>query len=381
MTPSPVPLHQGLGESYVSSEIGGTVNGIVACIIATALVVASLACGLVPVGQSDPAVAPTLSNVATPTPSPAIPTATSSSSPTPAPTATPAPTPVPTPTPVEGPGYGGHFLDPEENVVYVYLVNPSPEAVREVTITHLAPLVYKGTKKIREVRPLQAKYTLRQLHRWYDQLRDAGIWGITGMTTSDVDEGINRLEYGIDCERNRDRVRQQIDDLLTRENVPLEAVVVEVKGRPITSGPFPFECAPPEVVDPGTGVSSPGFGGLFWDSNYPYRTLSVYMLEPSQQKAEDLALQVVGRESLDRVSTVRALKAQYTWEQLLEWYELVRVAGLDVPGADLIAAFMEDRNRLVVEIDQERNPDVETEVEDVLKKLGIPLDAVVMLEW
>ena len=357
-------------------------NGTLACIVATVLVVASLSCGLAPVGQSDPTVAPTLSNVSSPAPSTTSPTATPASSPSPTTTAPPAPTPFPTPTPVEGPGYGGHFLDPEENVVYVYLVNPSPEAVREVTITHLAPLVYKGTKRIREVRPLQAKYTLRQLHRWYDQLRDAGIWGIAGLTTSDVDEGINRLEYGIDCERNRDRVRQQIDDLLTRENVPIEAVVVEVKGRPTTSGPFPFECAPPEVVDPGTGVSSPGFGGLFWDSKHPSnRTLSVYMLEPSQQKAEELALQVVGRESLKRVSTVRALRAQYTWEQLLEWYELVRAAGLDVPGADLIPDFMQDRNRLVVEIDRDRNPDVEAEVEDVLKKLGIPLDAVVMLEW
>lgn len=244
-------------------------NGIVACIVATALVVASLACRLAPVGQSGPTFPP------------ASPTATPAHSP--APTAnTASPTPVPTPTPVEGPGYGGHFLDPGDNsIVYVYLVNPSPGAVEELVRTRF-PNLFKGL----DVRPLQGQYTWEQLQRWYDQLRDACIWDITGLTSSDVDERINRLEYGIDCERNRDRVRQQIDNLLTRENVPIEAVEVEVKGRPITSGPFPLDCAPPEVVDPLTGVSSPGFRGLSWDSKYPYRTLIAYMLEPSQQKAE-----------------------------------------------------------------------------------------------
>ena len=67
--------------------------------------------------------------------------------------------------------------------MYVYLVNPSPEAVRDVTSTYLAPVVYEGIRKIREVRPLQANYTFRQLQRFYDRLRDSGVWDIPELTS------------------------------------------------------------------------------------------------------------------------------------------------------------------------------------------------------
>ena len=265
---------------------------------------------------------------------PIAPTATPDSSPTPDTTATPAPTPIPTATPVEGPGYGGHFLDPEDDsIVYVYLVNPSPEAVRDVTSTYLAPVVYEGIRKIREVRHLPANYTFRQLQRFYDRLRDSGVWDIPELTMSDVDEGINQIEYGIDCEHNRDRVQQQIHDLLSRENIPVDAVRVTVQGRArFPESPARFECAPPEVIDPVTGVSSPGFGGLFRSSG----TLNVYMLEPSQRGAESLALAVVGRDILEHrhrgPSEIRAVQGQYIWKQLLEWYETITGSGIAIQG-------------------------------------------------
>ena len=291
------------------------------------------------------------------------------------------PTPIPTPTPVEGPGYGGHFIDPDEDVVYVYLVNPSPETVEAVTITHLGPAVYRGMTKIREVRPLQANYTLRQFERFQHQLFNAGIWDIPELTTSDVDEGNNKLEYGINCEHNRDRVQLEILDLLSRENIPADVVLVTVKGELQTWGPTEYECAAREVIDPGRGVSTPGFGGLFWEQGATGSwTLNVYMIEPSQQGAEDLALRVVGRERVERVSRVRAVQGNYTWEQLLEWYRLIRADGLDIAGADLIPDFMEENNRLMVEIAPDRNPGVEAEVEDALGLIGVPTEAVILRE-
>ena len=350
-------------------------------IVTLILLIAALACGLTPSQESSSSQTLTASTLSTPTPAPVSPTSTPVPSPTPAPSATPVPTPVPTSTPVEGPGYGGHFIDPVDNVVYVYLVNPSPEAVEEVTITHLSPAVYRGMTKIREVRSLQANYTLRQLERFYDQVFSAGIWSIPEVTMTGVNEGTNNLQYGIDCEHNRDRVRQEIHDLLSRENIPLDAVRVKVQGRVQFGGPNKYECAPPEVIDPSTGVSSPGFGGLVWEQGATGSwTLNVHMMEPSQQKAEDLALQVVGRESLERVSRVHAIQGKYTWEQLLEWYRLIQSDGLDIAGADLIPDFMEDRNRLIIAIHRDRNSEVEAEVVNALKRLGVPTEAVLMEE-
>ena len=153
-------------------------------VVTLSMLVGAIACGLTSSHETSSPQTPAPSLVSTPTSPPVPPTPTPG--PTPAPSATPVPTPFPTPTPVEGPGYGGHFIDPVEDVVYVYLVNPSPEAVDEVTITHLAPAVYRGMTKIRKVRALQANYTLRQLERFYDQLFSAGIWDISELTMSDV---------------------------------------------------------------------------------------------------------------------------------------------------------------------------------------------------
>ena len=345
------------------------------------LLVASLACGLTQRGESNSPVTPPSTPALAPESTPVSPAATPAPSPTPEPTPTPAPTPAPTATPVEGPGYGGHFRDPVDDVVYVYLVNPSPEAVRSVTSTHLAPMVYEGMKKIREVRPLQGQYTWRQLLIWDDQLREAGVWDVTGWSTSDVDEGINRIEIGVACESDRERGEREVRAAALRANVPVEAVVVAVQARPTMYGPYQFECAPPESIDPVTGVSTPGFGGMFSEPGTSgSRTLNVYMLEPSQQKAEELAFQIVGQESLDRVSNVRALQGRYTWEQLLEWYRLIDSTGLGVTGAHLTADYMNDRNRLIIEIDTEWNPHVEAEVEDILKQLGIPQESVHLVE-
>ena len=350
-------------------------------VVILTLLIAAIACGLTSSHETSSPRTPTVPTVFTPASAPVSPTSTPVPSPTPSPSSTPIPTPVPTPTPVEGPGYGGHFIDPVDNVVYVYLVNPCPEAVRQITITHLAPLVYEGTRKIREVRALQADYTLRQLERWQYHLHNSGIWDIPELTTSDVDEGKNKLEYSINCEHNRDRVQQEILDLLSRENIPADAVLVTVWGELQMWGPTEYECAPPELIDPSTGLSSPGFGGLFWEQGATGSwTLNVYMLEPSQQEAEDLALQVVGRERLERVSRVRAVQGKYTWELLLEWYRLIRTDGLDIHGANLIPDFMEENNRLIVEVDQNRNPGVEAEVEVALKRLGVPTGAVLLEE-
>ena len=282
---------------------------------------------------------------------------------------------------MECPGYGGHFIDPVDNVVYVYLVNPSPEAVEEVTITHLGPVVYRGINKIREVRPLQASYTLRQLERFTYQLRDSGIWDIPELTTYGISEEKNKLLYNIDCEHNRDRVQRQIHDLLSQENIPFDAVRIQVQGRVQFGGTSRFECAPPEVIDPSTGLSSPGFGGLFWEQGATGSwTLNVFMMEPSQQGAEVLALQVVGRESVERVSRVHAVQAKYTWEQLLDWYRFIKSDGLDILGAYLVPDFMEEKNRLIVEIDPDRNPRVEAEIVNALKRLGVPAEAVLLEE-
>ena len=332
-----------------------------------------LACGTTQSNQSVSTAAPLSTSAPSPTAIPGPPTA------TPMPTVTPTP-PPPTPTPVEGPGYGGYYIAPEDDsVVYIFLVNPSQEAAEKVAQTHISSLVYKGIRKVREVRPVQANYTFRQLQRWYDHLLGSGIWDIPELTMSDVSERINRIEYGIDCERDRDRVERQIREILTRENVPQNAVKVSVEARAMS--PL-FECAPPEVFDPATGLSVPGFGGLFFDRDS--RTVTVYILEPFQQRAEELAFEVAGQETLERYPNVRVLQGQYTWEQLQGWHDEINNGSQDLiahrlPGGAWLSVYPdESENRLRVESNRERNPEAEAEVWDFLERFGVPREAVIL---
>lgn len=261
-------------------------------------------------------------------------------------------------------------------------MTPTDQRITTVAQNHFSSLVYEGVKKVREARPVQANYTFRHLQRWYDQIRGSGIGAIPEMTISDVNERINHIEHGIECERNRDRLERQIRDILSRENVPQDAVKVTVSPRDFfPEYPDDFECASPETVDPATGISSPGFGGLFVD--FDARATNVYMLDPSQEKAEELALAIIGGDDLKEYPDVHAIQGQYTWEQLVEWwYRIIDDSNPNILGASFgPGSFHADpsRNRLVVEVNRERNADVETDVGDFLNQIGVPREAVVFL--
>ena len=192
---------------------------------------------------------------------------------------------------------------------------------------------------------------------------------------------LNRIEVGIDCEANRDSVNHRLPILLSGSGIPTKAIKVTVYPREFfPEYPDDFECAAPEVVDPVTGISSPGFGGLFID--FDTDATNVYILEPSQGKAEELALVIIGDDVLKKYPDVRAIQGQYTWEQLVEWWYRIIDDPTKIQGASFgPGGFHADPsgNRLVVEVRHERNPDVEMDIEDFLKRIGVPREAVVFL--
>lgn len=172
---------------------------------------------------------------------------------------------------------------------------------------------------------------------------------------------LNRIEVGIDCEANRDSVNHRLPILLSGSGIPTKAIKVTVYPREFfPEYPDDFECAAPEVVDPVTGISSPGFGGLFID--FDTDATNVYILEPSQGKAEELALVIIGDDVLKKYPVID---------------DPTKIQGASFgPGG-----FHADPsgNRLVVEVRHERNPDVEMDIEDFLKRIGVPREAVVFL--
>ena len=186
---------------------------------------------------------------------------------------------------------------------------------------------------------------------------------------------LNRIEIGINCEGNIDSVRRELQRRLTVLGVPLDAVAYTRRPGPTEPWmPAEFECIPPEVVDPATGFSTPGFGGLYFDSGIAY----VYLLEPSQEKAEELVLKQIGSESFERIQEVQALEGLYTWEQLSEWFILIRDDIWKIPGANNVTVSAL-KNRLTIEVRKEDEDNAKREIEAVLSRSGVPYEAVVLL--
>ena len=128
----------------------------------------------------------------------------------------------------------------------------------------------------------------------------------------------DRFVIWVRCERDRQKLEQVLEERLPILDIPSDAVVVELS-TPFTvilrcTPPPRYYCVPPEVVDPITGVSTPGFGGLHFESDIA----TIHLMEPSQELGERLVWDELGRDRFDALREVRVLKADYTWEQLME---------------------------------------------------------------
>lgn len=130
-----------------------------------------------------------------------------------------------------GAGYGGLFLDREDNsIVYVYLLNPSQKAAESAAFSALGQ---RRFERIREVRALQGQYTITQLNEWDQRmLQDARIWVISEITISGVSEGRNRISIGVNSNEDVEKVQMAVETVLADLGIPREAVVIRVVPRP-----------------------------------------------------------------------------------------------------------------------------------------------------
>ena len=178
----------------------------------------------------------------TPTPAP-IPTATGTSAVTPAPSVTsPAPSPTVAPTPVDlaarraiedvirdpmariadrVPGFGGAFRDSGRNIVYIYLQDASMlEEAKRVLTEEFGADFLEGN----EVEVLEGEYSMAHLAAWYRDLRNV-IFEDPGIVFTDLDERRNRIAIRMYPRRG---VREKMQVIIASQDVPLEAVAIDV---------------------------------------------------------------------------------------------------------------------------------------------------------
>ncbi|MFQ5878980.1 MAG: BsuPI-related putative proteinase inhibitor [Dehalococcoidia bacterium] len=120
------------------------------------------------------------------------------------------------------PGFGGMFVDPAENVLYVYLLDLSKkdEAVAAISRVFGPDRIPSGGVKV-----LQAQYTIAQLSRWYEPM--SKLLTIPGITGTDLAEHKNRLKVGVEDIQLKGQVESELDRL----GIPREVVLIEDDGR------------------------------------------------------------------------------------------------------------------------------------------------------
>ena len=105
----------------------------------------------------------------------------------------------------------------------------------------------------------------------------------------------------------------------------------------------------------------------------------VYLLEPSQEVAEELVIEELGRKTFESLQGVRAVQGTYTWAQLLEWYESIEDDIYKDSAAGMVTVDP-GKNRLTIWVRQEYVDDAEREIiKAVLSRHGVPCEAVVLL--
>ena len=150
----------------------------------------------------------------------------------------------------EVPGFGGMYLDPDDrNVLKVFLLDPAnaDEAgrVRQAIVDEFPDVVPSGGISL-----VKGDYSVTQLSGWYDDLRRAVAQSEEirqGLVFTDLQEGSNRLDVGVD----REALVSKVKAVAVEAGVPAGALRVFFEER------FEFWGGPE-----GDGVSSLDVGEI-----------------------------------------------------------------------------------------------------------------------
>jgi hypothetical protein len=163
------------------------------------------------------------------------------------------------------PGFGGYFLD-GSGVPSVYLLDASERPAAEQALAgFLADRGFTAS----DLRVLQGQYEYVQLDQWYRQVR-GGVFSVAGIVLGDVDEGSNRLRFGVGDVGAVTGVRS----VLALAGIPISAALVQQRApfrtvatlrdrvRPIIGGlQINFFLTPPGI-HPGSFICTLGFNAV-----------------------------------------------------------------------------------------------------------------------
>ena len=151
------------------------------------------------------------------------------------------------------PEFGGMYLSEDNSILYVYLTDGVQDGLRHKAVKEAIEQVFKsGLTTGRTLRIVPAQYTMSQLYGWYRQMMFAAFANSTVVVMTDLDEGQNRLEIGVESLN----VVPDLERMLANLSIPREAVVISERERPISASHTLRDRATGGVIEGGYQISS-----------------------------------------------------------------------------------------------------------------------------
>ena len=146
------------------------------------------------------------------------------------------------------------FLSEDNTVLYVY-VTGNPQVLSTDVVKRAIDDVLKASPtQRRELRLIPATYSLIQLHKWYNDMQDV-VFANSHVVLTDLDEGQNRIEIGVDDLDAEQALRAAVTSL----GIPDKALVISLRERPIPASHDLQDRASGNTMEGGYQVT--GFGG------------------------------------------------------------------------------------------------------------------------
>lgn len=121
------------------------------------------------------------------------------------------------------PGFGGMFINGSGQFT-IYLTHPAKQKAKAKEVLLHSGLITEAlsntSASVANMKIKKGQYTFLQLYNW-TRMKENDIMGMDGVYSSDIDESINKISYGVKNKAVRNRVIKKLPQL----NIPTDAVM------------------------------------------------------------------------------------------------------------------------------------------------------------
>ena len=122
------------------------------------------------------------------------------------------------------PEFGGVYVSDDGTTLNVYMTGNTTDQTKQRKAKEAIEDLLDAKPGMR-LNVIIGDYSIDQLSTWYKTLQSQGVWDKSGVVTTDLNEGENRIYVGVTNQSDIAGVQELLDEL----DIPRAAVMIEVE--------------------------------------------------------------------------------------------------------------------------------------------------------